>query len=338
MSTSTVVGSPVPILSLPETTVVEVDDYLIIDGVTAGTRRTKPENVTGPQGPQGEVGPQGPEGPDGPQGPPGAKGDQGTPGSTGAQGLEGPEGPQGPPGDPAPPMSPGTPVAKVGLTAIVGTAATYIPTDGAPAIDQAISPTWTGNHRFSGRVGFGTPPQTDAYISIDNTALALAPIKMVMTGAQLISPPIPGTIETDGNHLYWTDGAGVRTKVNNQILSFDTIKVRDILNIGTAFQQVARLTTPTRPAGTFIFGISLTYKFPNITQSTYIRISFDGGTGWNDYVFEQSDVTSVSPFVYGFPFITTSAQVLDCICQARKEGGVDSYDIVYLDLWFNQVA
>lgn len=41
------------------------------------------------------------------------------------------------------------PTALVGLTAINGVATTSLRSDGAPALNQGISPTWTGNHTFN---------------------------------------------------------------------------------------------------------------------------------------------------------------------------------------------
>lgn len=44
---------------------------------------------------------------------------------------------------------PASPTASVGLAAVNGTASTYMRSDAAPALSQAISPTWSGNHTFS---------------------------------------------------------------------------------------------------------------------------------------------------------------------------------------------
>lgn len=41
------------------------------------------------------------------------------------------------------------PTASAGLTAINGSALTFMRSDGAPAISQSISPTWTGTHTFN---------------------------------------------------------------------------------------------------------------------------------------------------------------------------------------------
>lgn len=45
------------------------------------------------------------------------------------------------------------PSATLGLTAINGSATTYMRSDGAPALSQAIAPTWTGVHTWSQAVG-----------------------------------------------------------------------------------------------------------------------------------------------------------------------------------------
>ncbi len=42
------------------------------------------------------------------------------------------------------------PSASAGLSAVNGSAVSYMRSDGAPAISQAISPTWTGVHKFNG--------------------------------------------------------------------------------------------------------------------------------------------------------------------------------------------
>lgn len=41
------------------------------------------------------------------------------------------------------------PTATIGLSAVNGTAATFMRSDGAPALSQAIAPTWTGAHTFT---------------------------------------------------------------------------------------------------------------------------------------------------------------------------------------------
>jgi hypothetical protein len=54
------------------------------------------------------------------------------------------------------------PTATIGLSAINGSAATSLRSDAAPALSQAIAPTWTGLHTWSGGgiLTSGAPPQT----------------------------------------------------------------------------------------------------------------------------------------------------------------------------------
>lgn len=63
----------------------------------------------------------------------------------------------------APSVSPANPTASVGLTAVNGSATTFMRSDAAPKLDVSIAPTWTGNHTFSGltqfaNVGIGVDP------------------------------------------------------------------------------------------------------------------------------------------------------------------------------------
>lgn len=48
------------------------------------------------------------------------------------------------------------PSATIGLTAVNGTATTAMTSDSAPALSQAISPTWTGTHLFNGLITSST--------------------------------------------------------------------------------------------------------------------------------------------------------------------------------------
>ncbi len=52
-------------------------------------------------------------------------------------------------------VSGANPTASVGLSAVNGVATTYLRSDGAPALDQGIAPTWTGLHAFTPTVTTG---------------------------------------------------------------------------------------------------------------------------------------------------------------------------------------
>jgi len=86
------------------------------------------------------------------------------------------------------------PSASVGLTAVNGTATTFLRSDGAPALSQAIVPTWTGLHTFTGGITFGSSTG-----SVQATSGVLSVISNTGSGSNVLatSPtlvtPILGT-------------------------------------------------------------------------------------------------------------------------------------------------
>jgi hypothetical protein len=90
----------------------------------------------------------------------GASGSPGSPGSPGgATGLTGSTGITGATGFPGATGAAGTtfanPTGAIGLTVVNGSLNTAMRSDGAPAIDTSIAPTWTGTHTFNGAVHLG---------------------------------------------------------------------------------------------------------------------------------------------------------------------------------------
>jgi hypothetical protein len=69
------------------------------------------------------------------------------------------------------------PSASVGLAAVNGSAGTYMRSDGAPALSQAIVPTWTGIHTFSAKpvlsAGF-TANASSSVTGVSGIALAVS--------------------------------------------------------------------------------------------------------------------------------------------------------------------
>lgn len=73
------------------------------------------------------------------------------------------------------------PSASVGLTAVNGSATTFMRSDGAPVLSQSISPTWTGSHLFVGGytpsnatsgLFVGTRSSQASMLMVDSTAAA----------------------------------------------------------------------------------------------------------------------------------------------------------------------
>jgi hypothetical protein len=87
------------------------------------------------------------------------------------------------------------PSASVGLSTVNGSATTAMRSDGAPALSQAIVPTWTGTHTFNnstysalftgGKVGIGTA--TPRY-ALDTWTGALATRELLVVNSDWVVP------------------------------------------------------------------------------------------------------------------------------------------------------
>lgn len=101
------------------------------------------------------------------------------------------------------------PSASVGLTAVNGSAVTFMRSDGAPPIDQAIAPTWTGAHTF-------TAVLTAAGISV--TGVTVPANGIYLPAANQLgfatNSTVRGTISSAGNWVINAPGSGVALYVN----------------------------------------------------------------------------------------------------------------------------
>ena len=96
------------------------------------------------------------------------------------------------------------PSASVGLTAVNGSANTFMRSDGAPALSQSITPVWTGLHQFSG-AGASTTQLWSASTSINfGDALVVA-----TSGKKLIA--YVGTDCGAGNYVQQLSATGTAT-------------------------------------------------------------------------------------------------------------------------------
>lgn len=153
----------------------------------------------------------------------------------------------------------GNPSASIGLTAVNGSATTYTRSDGAAALSQAISPTWTGGHTFNNPVffpngsnalpsmTFTSDPDTGIYrLGINDLGVAAGGVKVLdisigtlaVTGA-IIATSIcnfqaaiqvgDGTVSIPGlGFLSDTDTGFYRIGTNNIGISAGGTKVADI--------------------------------------------------------------------------------------------------------------
>jgi hypothetical protein len=80
------------------------------------------------------------------------------------------------------------PSASLGLAAVNGSATSFMRSDGAPALSQAIAPTWTGTHTFNLAPVFKVAPQTlNGSTSVpNNTATTLVAVPSVALATYLV--------------------------------------------------------------------------------------------------------------------------------------------------------
>lgn len=107
------------------------------------------------------------------------------------------------------------PSATMGLTAINGTAVTAMRSDASPALSQAISPTWTGNHAFSASSGVAVTVNAAASGTgaIFNGSANSNPIAVnsVTTAGQSFGPVINAGTNSSDYALFIRNGAASST-------------------------------------------------------------------------------------------------------------------------------
>jgi len=163
----------------------------------------------------------------------------------------------------------------------------------------------------------------------------------IITDVEPTSPLVPeiGALAIDAGTLKFWNGStwitvGEITPQTPFVYNFE--KVTNILNIGTTFTSIVSLTA-TIPAATYQFGFSMSYVFPNATNSVQFRFSLDGGTNWFTFTVEAKDTTDNLPFVYLFP-IDYAGGTPTVVLEARKEGGTQSFNVLFADIWLQQLT
>lgn len=163
-----------------------------------------------------------------------------------------------------------SPSASVGLTAVSGVAPSFLRSDAAPALNQGISPTWTGNHTFNpaagdtifaaGRVGVGS---------------SFAPIGVFEVRTAGGGVAIVGTSATNYGYMQWVNASTV-------------LRIGTDGAFGIRFDTNATQKMFLSSAGDFGIGLtpSGTYKLEvngalSISSNTLIRTatSFTNGAG-----------------------------------------------------------
>jgi len=146
------------------------------------------------------------------------------------------------------------PSASVGLTAVNGAASTFMRSDGAPAIDQTIAPTWSGVHAFAAA---NLTTTTFTEVLLKNSTAATSSVKLQNSPA----------IEIQGN--VWTSSGGAASRTSgfkiynvvsgistaNGLLTIDFYRAGTLLNNVLTLSQAGILSVPgLQVSGTPAFG------------------------------------------------------------------------------------
>lgn len=161
--------------------------------------------------------------------------------------------------------APANPTAVVGLAAVNGTATTFLRSDGAPALSQAIVPTWTGLHTFS--VGMvANPPTTIAGSFLNNNISGGTPAVL----AQRVE---------SGNGVVTGSTVPITPLILRNNYGVNTIKVGQGINLQFQLQQASTVNES--------FRIAVVATTLGATSS---EVQF-----WNQNVNVSQQVKTISP-------------------------------------------
>ena len=182
------------------------------------------------------------------------------------------------------------PTASVGLSAVNGVATTFMRSDGAPALDQGIVPTWTGIHTFNNGVTTGTTTSsgtvhlynslttgTGSYFA-SSSVTSGSVVNIVSTSTAAASSTLKGlniaVSGANGTTAQTVTGASISV-TNTNATSGTNIGLLSIASGATTFNWAAQFQTG-------FVGFNLT------GQSTGRRAwAFDAGSGSNEIAFRR---------------------------------------------------
>ena len=117
--------------------------------------------------------------------------------------------------------------------------------------------------------------------------------------------------------------------------TYDYDTASNVTVTNDVYQEVARLTTPSRPAGTYEVKLSMLYSLNSTTTSAYFRFSLDGGVSWTEVIEEPKDITDNRAKTLLLVDIHTLG-IKDIVVQARKEVAGDVMTISNLSVIYER--
>jgi hypothetical protein len=226
---------------------------------------------------------------------------------------------------PAAGVSGANPTASVGLSAVNGVATTFLRSDGAPALDVTIAPTWTGIHTFTNGVTTGTTSTsgtvfnynalttgTGHYIGSTSSTGSSTTTKLLhvaKSGAQT------GAVTTTAGLIENVSTGASATNVALTLTASGATTANTALNV-TAGQSIFAVGSVTAPGITWSSGA--TTGFYSAAPGT---TSWTGGSGAPSILFGGGLFRMVSTGQMGFASGSSDSTNLDTIW--RRNGAAD---------------
>lgn len=114
------------------------------------------------------------------------------------------------------------PTSLIGTAVVNGVLGTYMRSDGAPPINQAIVPTWTGVHTFNARVALNNASSTASTQAVGDSSTKIATTAFVNPGSNLALSGPTHRINADGSIDQWGPiSAGANTNPVDIAIAFD---------------------------------------------------------------------------------------------------------------------
>ena len=121
------------------------------------------------------------------------------------------------------------------------------------------------------------------------------------------------------------------------IRTFDYVEKLNHTVTNDVYEEVTRLTTVSRVAGTYKTTLAMIYTLNSVVNAAYFRFSTDGGATWTEIRREPKDITDIVPKTHTFIEVHTTG-IKEIIVQARKELSGDVLTIFKLDIMFERKA